>query len=374
MVLLVPAFFYFLLIPASDYLSVFALFDSNLAEKSTLFFNLQNAGNDASLWLSLALTLLQASVIAFCFFIFRYGISQVQHYKMLYEPYMIGISGDSATGKTSLAKLIAQLFGERNTTIVKGDDLHRWERGDENWLQTTHLHPKANLLHLNLQHTLRLKQGGEVSRKQYDHSTGRFTEPRAIKNNRLILFEGLHSFFLSYQKELFDLKLFLKPDEVLRVKWKLERDAGKRGYSTDEVLKTIDRRRHDASYIDRQEQDADLVIAFRQGISQPLALEIKCSNHFYFDDLLDALSEVNSLDINHRYENEYQWLVFEGKLSSADTARLGNSLSEQMDEAGFLSPVWKEDYEAILQLLLLQVIFYKMQLHAATQGDHHFTL
>ena len=72
------------------------------------------------------------------------GIEAYKQNKFLYQPLLIGIGGDSASGKTTFAKIIQNLYGTSQTTIIKGDDMHKWERGDDNWNEKTHLNPSSN--------------------------------------------------------------------------------------------------------------------------------------------------------------------------------------------------------------------------------------
>jgi phosphoribulokinase len=58
-------------------------------------------------------------------------------------------------------------------------------------------------------------------------------------------------------------RVFLKPPEDLRRKWKVQRDCSRRGYTTDQVLAELDRREPDSeAFIRPQERRADLVVSF----------------------------------------------------------------------------------------------------------------
>jgi uridine kinase len=369
-------FLYFLIIPASDYTEVFQLLNINAAEKGAVFQWLQNMGVDANTWVNTAATLLQTGMIGFCWFIYRYGISQVQHHKMLYQPCMIGISGDSASGKTTLATSIAAVFGNSETSVVNGDDLHRWERGHTEWNRFTHLNPKANLLHLNLLHQLRLKKGKPVTREKYDHDSGMFTAPQTIPFNRVIVFEGLHSFFLEYQQQLFDLKIFLDPDEQLRSNWKIKRDGEQRGYTEESVMMAMEKRKPDAGkFIIPQRELADIIISIKRTsdtTGKSTSLHISCLNHFYLDNLVAALEQQPELEVHHRYEENGQYITCTGAITLSAITSMGAELQEKLDEMGFPGAVWAEGYDGMIQLFVLQVLFYKMQLHAATHSEAIF--
>ena len=44
------------------------------------------------------------------------------------RPIILGIVGDSAAGKTTLTKGIAQVLGEEDVTVICTDDYHRYDR------------------------------------------------------------------------------------------------------------------------------------------------------------------------------------------------------------------------------------------------------
>ncbi len=66
-------------------------------------------------------------------------------------------------------------------------------------------------------------------------------------------------------RDCYDVKIYLDPDDDLRVKWKIHRDTTRRGYRRDEVLASLARRREDApKFMHPQRTFADIVIHFRK--------------------------------------------------------------------------------------------------------------
>ena len=59
---------------------------------------------------------------------------------------MVGISGNSGVGKTSLTKNLELVFGINSVTKIKGDGYHIWDRSKLIWNTITHLNPRANEL------------------------------------------------------------------------------------------------------------------------------------------------------------------------------------------------------------------------------------
>ena len=95
------------------------------------------------LLLNVTFTLFIAALIMNAVWIYRLGVRSNLEYKIHTKPTLIGIGGDSGSGKNTLAKLLVDVFGKDHTSIVDGDDAHKWERHDSNWNQVTHLHPKG---------------------------------------------------------------------------------------------------------------------------------------------------------------------------------------------------------------------------------------
>jgi uridine kinase/ribulose-5-phosphate 4-epimerase/fuculose-1-phosphate aldolase len=179
------------------------------------------------------------------------------------KPKVIAVAGPSGVGKTTISRMIAAIYGLEKTLILSGDDLHKWPRNHKKWLQYTHFDPAANFLSLGSQHINLLKRGNIVFRKKYDHNTGDFTECVTVKPKKIIISEGLHSFYSEEDDSLSDLKIYVETEIHLKDKWKIKRDISKRGYSLSEVVDTINRRKSDETkYITPQKKSADAIVMF----------------------------------------------------------------------------------------------------------------
>jgi uridine kinase len=355
-------FTYFGLIPNSDYFNSFNL-SSSYSSISFLINHNQKI-------LDIVFTLLQTTLLIFTFIVFKKGIYNNIQKKFLSQPYLIGIGGDSAAGKSTLSNALLSVFEPSNTGIIRGDDMHKWERLDDNWKKYTHLDPRANNIHQDMSHVLSLKTGNKIKRSFYDHNTGKFKLPEFIKPNKLIIFEGLHSFYLKNQADIYDLKVFMEPEENLRIWWKVQRDVRKRGYSPEKVLEQLKRREEDAiKYIRAQANNADIIATFYSKTSldfnnantnPTLGLKIILPNYINLDLLLEQLYKVRSLFIKHNYNEDKHELIFEGLIESSIIEIIAGKILPELDEVGIYNAEWKDNYEGVMQLLIVYVVFHKL--------------
>ncbi|MBE3595420.1 MAG: phosphoribulokinase [Hydrogenibacillus sp.] len=177
---------------------------------------------------------------------------------------IIGIAGDSGAGKSTFVAELKALIGEERVTVISIDDYHSLDRTERSRVGITALHPwKANNLGLLIEHVWALKAGRAIEKPIYDHSDGKIKGPEIVIPKDIVLLEGLHILYLEKLREALDLKIYFDTDTRLRVRWKVRRDAATRGYTEDEVLAEIERRKPDVErYIEPQKAFADIVIKY----------------------------------------------------------------------------------------------------------------
>lgn len=179
------------------------------------------------------------------------------------RPIILGIVGDSAAGKTTLTRGIAQVLGEENVTVICTDDYHKYDRTQRSELGITALHPDCNYLDIMQQHLSLLRTGQPILKPVYSHKTGTFEPPQYIKPNKFVIVEGLLGYSTPGCRDSFDVKVYLAPPETLRAKWKIKRDTMKRGYSPEQVLAELEKREPDSEgFIRPQRKWADVVVTF----------------------------------------------------------------------------------------------------------------
>ncbi|MEN9222724.1 MAG: phosphoribulokinase [Thermostichus sp. BF3_bins_97] len=182
---------------------------------------------------------------------------------MVQRPIILGIVGDSAAGKTTLTRGIAQVLGEENVTVICTDDYHRYDRKQRAELGITALHPDCNYLDIMQQHLTLLRTGQPILKPIYNHNTGTFDPPEYIKPNKYVIVEGLLGYSTRGMRDSYDVKVYLAPPEELRALWKIKRDTRKRGYTEEQVREELNKREPDSeAFIRPQRQWADVVVSF----------------------------------------------------------------------------------------------------------------
>lgn len=143
------------------------------------------------------------------------------------------------------------------------DDYHRYTRDERAKNGISALDPRGNYLDILEQHLQALRQNKAILKPVYNHDTGRLDPPVYVEPRPYIIVEGLLGYTTRAMRDCYDVKLYLEPDESLRVQWKLQRDTTKRGYKPEQVLASLERRRHDSpAFIHPQRVFTDIVLNF----------------------------------------------------------------------------------------------------------------
>lgn len=320
-------------------------------------------------------TLLSATLVYIVFCMYKLGITSNSLYRRKNIPFTIGIAGDSGTGKSTLIELVRQILGDRNLLYIEGDGDHRWERGNQQWKEFTHLNPKANYLYRQAQDLRQLRVGSAVRRVEYDHDTGCFTDARMIRPKRYVMLCGLHAMYLPQTRRYLDLKIYMDIDEKLRRYWKIQRDIRYRSYSREKIMQQIEERMPDAvKYIYPQREYADMLIRYYDSTLQDcmanehevrLSISITVSSAINIELLIDELGM-------HGVAVDYDYLGDLGKQTvNVDADELMGHVLSVEEIASAVIPHLEEitrenleadnDIDAIVELFLLMCISSKMQ-------------
>ena len=181
------------------------------------------------------------------------------------RPFIIGISGGTGSGKTSIVKIITEQFGNNHLTVVPQDayyrifnQLSKQERAEINFD-----HPNAFDNKLLIEHIKLLKNSTPVEMPVYDFTTHTRTQKTILKHpNRIIIVEGILIFEDEKLRNELDIKIFVDTDADIRILRRIERDMIERNRTLNSILKQYREtvRPMHLKFVEPSKRFADLII------------------------------------------------------------------------------------------------------------------
>ncbi|XP_056633223.1 uridine-cytidine kinase-like 1 [Diorhabda sublineata] len=158
------------------------------------------------------------------------------------EPFVIGICGGSASGKTTVAEKIIESLGVPWVTLLSMDSFYKvlnekqHEIADRN--EYNFDHPDAFDFDLLAQTLQRLKEGRKVEVPIYNFLThSREAKTKTMYGANVIIFEGILTFHNQKVIDMLDMKVFVDADPDVRLARRLRRDISQRGRDLEGVIK-----------------------------------------------------------------------------------------------------------------------------------------
>ncbi len=126
--------------------------------------------------------------------------------------FVIGVAGDSGSGKTTFTRGIREIFGDDLVSTITLDDYHLLSREERKRRRITPLSPEANNLAGLERDIARLKSGLPVNKPVYNHETGGIEGPIPFSTKKILILEGLHTLYSPALRALIDFSLFVDPE------------------------------------------------------------------------------------------------------------------------------------------------------------------
>ncbi len=181
------------------------------------------------------------------------------------QPYLIGVTGGSGSGKTSFLHQLEQALPVGALTVLSQDHYYvpidEQPRDDQD-IENFDLPESINQEEF-VRDIAQLKAGQTVFRKEYTFNNSN-AEPRQLefKAAPIVVVEGI---FVFSDPDIFsqlDLKVFIETEDYLMLKRRVIRDASERGYDMDDVLYRFENHVMPAfrQYIEPYKQQANIII------------------------------------------------------------------------------------------------------------------
>lgn len=158
---------------------------------------------------------------------------------MIAKPFIVGITGGSASGKTSFLKGVLSAFAEDQICLISQDNYYL-NRDlipvDDQGIHNFDL-PETIDHHLYAQHISQLREGHTITQKEYT-----FNNPNVIpkfltfRPAPIIIVEGIFVFHFRELADQMDLKIFIDAKNSIKLERRVKRDAEERGYDLDDVM------------------------------------------------------------------------------------------------------------------------------------------
>merc|ERR1712038_1333845 len=183
------------------------------------------------------------------------------------EPFVIGVCGGSASGKTTVANKIISELGVPWVTLLSMDSFYKVLNDKQHELAAVNEYNFDNpdafdfeLLFTTLQ---RLKEMKKVEVPIYNFMTHRReTKTVSMYGANVIIFEGILAFHMENIRNILDMKVFVETDSDVRLARRLKRDISMRGRDIHGVMQQYENHVKPAydSYIAPTMQHADIIV------------------------------------------------------------------------------------------------------------------
>lgn len=193
------------------------------------------------------------------------------------RPLVIGIAGGTGSGKTTIARNIAESLPSHGVMTIDHDAYYR-DRSELTAEEKAALnfdHPDSLETELLIRHLGALKAGDAVELPSYDFKThSRKAERRRVEPTPVIIVEGILVFVEPALRALMDIKIFVDTDADIRVFRRIRRDLEQRGRTfqsvRDQYYRTV--RPMHLQFVEPSKRWADLIIP--EGGDNRVALDL----------------------------------------------------------------------------------------------------
>lgn len=158
---------------------------------------------------------------------------------MSQTPYLVGITGGSASGKTRFIKQLFHAFPENTICLLSQDNYYKdrhLQPRDDKGVENFDLPESIDHEHF-AKDVAALRRGETIIKEEYTFnnpsSKGKTLE---IKPAPILVVEGIFVFFIEEIRKQLDLKLFIDAQEHIKLKRRIKRDETERGYGLNDVL------------------------------------------------------------------------------------------------------------------------------------------
>lgn len=204
------------------------------------------------------------------------------------KPIVIGVTGGSGSGKTSVSQAIYNYFPGKSIMMLEQDSYYKNQDhlSFEERLETNYDHPFAFDTDLLIDHLNELLCYNSIKKPVYDYTKHtRSGETIYQEPKEVIILEGILILEDARLRELMDIKLYVDTDDDIRIIRRIKRDIEERGRTLDNVIDqylTVVKPMH-TQFIEPTKKHADIIIP--EGGRNQVAIDLMTTKiHTIFEE------------------------------------------------------------------------------------------
>ncbi|MFB9210784.1 uridine kinase [Echinicola jeungdonensis] len=193
------------------------------------------------------------------------------------QPFIVGITGGSASGKTLFLDQLLQAFDPEEVCLISQDNYYKpkdQQPVDEHGIPNFDTPYSIDFDQYSAD-ILKIRQGEQVFRQEYTFNNPKAT-PKILtfKPAPVVVVEGIFVLYYPELAKLLDLKVFIDAKDYIKLKRRIVRDKVERGYDLDDVLYRYENHvmPNYEKYIEPFKHDADLIIPNNDDFEKALEL------------------------------------------------------------------------------------------------------
>lgn len=181
------------------------------------------------------------------------------------KPIVIGVTGGSGSGKTSVSQAIYNYFPGKSIMMLEQDSYYKNQDhlSFEERLKTNYDHPFAFDTDLLISHLNDLLQSKSIEKPIYDYTRHTRSNDTFLQEpKQVIILEGILILEDERLRDLMDIKVYVDTDDDIRIIRRIKRDIEERGRTLDNVIEqylSVVKPMH-SQFIEPTKKHADIII------------------------------------------------------------------------------------------------------------------
>ena len=197
------------------------------------------------------------------------------------RPILIGITGGTGSGKSTIAREIYKQFGDTCIAMIEQDSYYK-DQSDlsyEERIKTNYDHPDAFDTSLLVRHLKLLLEGNVIEKPIYNFEIhNRMQQTVLVQPKEIIIVEGILVLQEKILRDMLDIKIYVDTDADVRIIRRMVRDINERGRTIDSVINqylNVVKPMH-LQFVEPTKRNADIIIP--EGGHNKVAIDIITAN------------------------------------------------------------------------------------------------